>query len=189
MCAAPLPFSPRRVLLDAGLGGRHLPATIRCFLTFSSFLALLCSGLFGRGAAAVRCALTAMRHGRCVKTKPCPCVCERVSVCLGVRVAMCACLVLVSLFLRRRRRSGAWKPRAGSGLQQLRHAERSDGGLGADASQIPLSLLLCPSLSRSTHARLRCWHYRGISCVRSGGKIKKTIKRVKSLHCRCRRSA
>lgn len=25
---APLPFSPRRVLLDARLGGRHLPATI-----------------------------------------------------------------------------------------------------------------------------------------------------------------
>ncbi len=32
------------------------------------------SDLFGRGVAAVRCALTAMRHGRCVKTKPCPCV-------------------------------------------------------------------------------------------------------------------
>lgn len=28
MECAPLPFSPRRVLLDARLGGRHLPATI-----------------------------------------------------------------------------------------------------------------------------------------------------------------
>lgn len=41
----------------------------------------------------MRCALTAMRHGPCVKTKPCPCVfvyvCER--ACRAVRESS-ACL-------------------------------------------------------------------------------------------------
>ncbi|CAB1427612.1 unnamed protein product [Pleuronectes platessa] len=114
-----LPFSARRVLRGARLGGRHLPATIRWFLAPPPSAS---SALLGRGAAAVRCALTAMRHG-------------------------------------------AWKQRAveqaGTGLQQLRHAGRSEGEPGVEASQIPLC--------RSAQAQRRLVQYRGISCMRSGG--------------------
>ncbi len=69
---------------------------------------------------------------------------------------LCVRLVLVSLL--RCRRSGAWKQRAveakaRTGLQQQRHAERSEGEPGVDASQIPLSLPSLPlCLSPHTHS-------------------------------------
>lgn len=60
------------------------------------------------------------------------------------------CVRLVLVCVRRRcrcRRSAAWKQRAveavakaRTGLQQLRHAARSEGEPGVDACQIPLSL-------------------------------------------------
>lgn len=65
------------------VGAIFLQQLFDFLLSLFSFLFFpLFSDFCGRGAAAVRCALTAMRHGRCVKTKPCPCVYVCVCICV-----------------------------------------------------------------------------------------------------------